>query len=224
MSKILLVAMLLSGILFIPKLVMLHGTIASELAKFDTFKLSGNVTQTAPVMIPNNNPWVVIDLNSNLTLTKEIFVIDKDSVKYRLFGIQKIPREDFKEPSAHRPQVSAFLASVLLMMLPGIALLFYIRTWLKYFFIILIMGTFFFVVMELSKLRLRWVQMLNIAAHALTLVILVEVISAPITTTYLVPIMRFLGVSIYAVTTVLGAVLMVVGIVGYHIEEHLRNR
>jgi hypothetical protein len=224
MSRVLLIAFVIAGLLFIPKLFTLKDTTESELSKFEHFTVSSNVTQSDRITIPKHNPWVVVDLNANLTLTKEIIVIDKDTVKYRFLGIKSIPREQLKDVSGNRPGVSRFVAAMILLMLPGIALLLYIRAWLKYFLLIFVMGTFVFIVMELSKLRLSWKQMLNIASHALTAVIFIEVVSAAIATTYLIPVLRFLGVSIYAITTAVFVFMMIVGVVGYHIEARRRRR
>ena len=224
LSKVLLLAFLIAGILFVPKLFLLKDTFESELSKFESFQVSGDVRQSDKITIPKHNPWVVVDLNANLTLTKEIMVIDKETIKYRFLGIKSIPREQLKDISGNRAGVSRFLSAILLLMLPGIALLLYIRTWLKYFLLIIVAGTLFFIIMELSRFRLTWKQMLNIAAHALTAVIFIEVISAAITTVYLLPILRFLGVSIYAITTAIFAFMIIVGIVGYNIEEHRRRR
>ena len=224
MSKVLIIAFLIAGILFVPKLFLLKDSIESELSKFEGFSLSGNVSQLSPIAVPHHNPWVVVDLNSNLNLTKEIFVIDKDSVKYRFINTRSIPRDQLKNLSSNRLAVSGFLTAFLVMLLPGIALLLYIRMWIKYFMFILVFGTLLFIIMELSRYRLRWKQMLNIAAHSLTAVIFIEVVSSAVTTVYLLPVMRFLGLNIYAVTTVLMAALMVIGIVGYHIEDFRKRR
>ncbi len=223
MSRILLWAFLIAGVLLLPKLFLLKGAINDELSKFDVFVFSSNISQSAPVAVPRTNPWVVVDLNSNLTLTKEVFVIDSETVKYRFFGVKSLPHQQLKDISSNRGRVSGFLAVVLFLMLPGIAILFYIRTWLKYFLLIVVFGTFFFIIMELTKFRLRWKQVLNIAAHALTAIIFIEVISAVFTTVYLIPVLRFLGVNIYAVTTVLFAVFMVAGIVGCNVEARRRR-
>lgn len=224
MSKVLIIAFLIAGILFAPKLFLLKDNIESELSKFEGFSVSGNVTQSSPIVIPRHNPWVVVDLNSNLNLSKEIFVIDKDSFKYRFISPRSIPRDQLKNLSSNRPAVSGFLTALLVMLLPGIVLLLYIRMWIKYFLFILVFGTLFFIIMELSKFRLHWKQMLNIASHSLTAVIFIEVVSSAVTTVYLLPVMRFLGLNIYAVTVILLAGLMVVGIVGYHIEDFRRRR
>ncbi len=223
MSKILLLAFILAGLLYIPKLFLMKDVMEEEFGKFSAFKLDGDVMQTDKITVPRHNPWLVIDLNNNLTLTKEIFVIDKNNVQYRFLNTKSIPREQLKDFGANRARVSGFLTMILIMLLPGIAILLYIRMWLKYLLLIFVFGTLFFIIMELSKFRLKWKQMLSIASHALTAVIFIEVISAALTTAYLIPVMRFLGVSIYAITTIIFAFLMVVGIIGYNIEAHRRR-
>src|SRR5574341_1514467 len=211
MSKVLLIAFIIAGLLYIPKLFLMKDVMEEEFGKFSVFKLDGEVVQTDKITVPRHNPWLVIDLNNNLTLTKEIFVVDKQNVQYRFLKTNSIPREQLKDFAANKARVAGFLTIILIMLLPGIALLLYIRMWLKYLLLILVFGTLFFIIMELSKFRLKWKQMLCIAAHSLTAVIFIEVISAALTTVYLIPVMRFLGVSIYAITTIIFAFLMVVG-------------
>lgn len=223
MSKVLLIAFVLAGLLYVPKPFFMKDVMEEEFSKFSTFKLDGEVVQSDKITVPRHNPWLVVDLNNNLTLTKEIFVIDRNDVHYRFINTNSIPREQLKDFSANRVRVAGFLTVVLIMLLPGIALLLYIRTWLKYLLLIFAFGTLFFIIMELSKFRLKWKQMLNIASHAITIVIFIEVISAALTTAYLIPVLRFLGVNIYAITTIIFAFLMVVGIIGYHIEDRRRK-
>jgi len=223
MSKILLIVFLITAILFIPKLATLRGTVESELSKFQTFKLEGNVSQSSTITIPVHNPWVVVDLNNDYTLTKEFLVIDKTTIQYRFLTVKKIQRDQLKDVSSNRASVSGFFTSLILLLAPGIALVLYIRLWLKYLLLILVFGTFFFIVMELTHYRLRWKQMLSIAAHAITPVIAIEVVSSFVTTAYLLPVFRFLGVSIYAITTILFAFLMTIAVVGYHIEDNRKK-
>jgi len=220
MSKILLIAFIISGILFLPKLFTLKDTIQEELSKFESFQLDGNISQTAPITIPRHNPWIVVDLNANLSMTKEALVIDQNTVKYRFFGIKSIPRNELKNMETSS---AGFFTAMLLLMLPGILLLLYIRMWVKYFLIILVVGTLFFIIMELSRFRLRWKQMLNITTHALTAVILIEVIAAAVNANFLLPIFRFVGVNVYLITLAVLIVLMILGIVGYQFGARHRR-
>lgn len=224
MSKILLIAFLITGVLYLPKVALLKGTIEDELSKFEMFKLEGNVTQSDAVTIPRHNPWVVIDLNRNLTLTKEFFVIDQNTVQYRVFSPRTVPREQLKDIKEYRASASRFFTIVLLLMLPGIALLLYIRTWLKYYFILLVMASFFFVITELTRHRLKWKQVANIVAHTLTPVIFIEVISSFATTAFLLPIVRFLGINIYLVTMVILMAFTVAAIAGCQYELHKESK
>ncbi len=220
MTKMLLVSFLIAGIIFVPKLFLLKGTIENELGKFDQFKLSGQVQQSERVNIPRSNPWIVVDLNNNVTLAKEALVIDQDSVKYRFFGIKSVPRDQLEDPAQYKSTVSRFATLFIILLIPGVALLLFLRSWLKYFLMLLVIGTLWFIVLDLSKFRLRWKQMLNIAAHTLTPIILIETISATITTAFLVPLgFRFVGLNIYLVTLALYAIITAVCIIGCHLPE-----
>lgn len=222
MSKVLFVAFLLAGILFLPQMFTLKGDIEEGFSKFSSFTIQDNITQTAPILIPEAHPLIMVDLNSNLTLSEELFVIDKETVHYRFINKGSIPIDLLKSPGQSTSRVAGFATIVMLMLLPGIALFLYIRMWLKYFLVLLVMGTFMFVVMELTKFKLKWKQMLNIAAHAMTLIIFIEVISAALYTKFLIPIIPFLGVKIYAISLLALAVLMVLGIVGTKIKGKKR--
>jgi len=223
MSKILLIAFLISGVFFLPRLLVMQDSVEAGLEKFSSFSFVPMINQSDAVRIPQGNPWVLVDLNNNVSLSKEFLVIDSSSVQYRWLNVKKIPREQFNDLAGNRAVVSTFISAILLLMLPGIALMLYIRTWIKYFILILVFGTFFFIISELSRFRLKWKQMLNIAAHALTPLILLEVISAGITTAYLIPVLKFLGVNIYLVSLLSFCVLMIMGIVGYNIVEHRKK-
>ncbi len=214
MSRILLLAFLISGIIIFPKLFSLKSSFESEFTKFEQLDFNANISQSAPIIIPASKPWVVIDLNSRLNLTSEFFVVDNETIKYRFLGITTVSHEEADGKGIGQLSVVMFS-----LMLPGIAILLYARSWLKYFLLVFVIAIVFFIIMELSRLRLRWKQMLNIAAHAITPIIILESVSAPITTVYLIPVLKFLGLRIYAVSLVVLAFFMIVGIIGYHFEE-----
>ncbi|RJQ21188.1 DUF1189 domain-containing protein [Candidatus Woesearchaeota archaeon] len=220
LCKMLLVAFLLAGIIFLPKLAFLKGHIEDELGKFSTFSLSGNVTQTDRITIPRTNPWLVVDLNNNVSLTKETFVIDKDTIKYRFFGIKTVDRDHIKEPSEYRAPVSRFITLLILLMMPGVALLLYLRSLLKYFLMVLLFATLWYIIFDLSRYRLKWKQMLNICSHTIVPILLIETVSAALTTAYLLPLpFRFVGLNIYIITLALFAILTAVCIIGCQVEE-----
>jgi len=224
MSKVLLLAFLICSIFFIPTILTLKTEIQQEFSKFTAFQIETNISQSAPINIPQARPWIVVDTNTNLTLTEELFVIDNENVHYRFLNKGTISQMLLKSPGQAVPRVSSFATILLLMWLPGIVLFLYLRMWIKYFLIVFLTGTLFFIIMELTRFKLKWKQMLNVAAHASTLVILIEVIMAAVSTTMLIPLVPFLGIKIYALSLALLGILMIFGIVGCKFEDKKKKK
>lgn len=225
-TKVLLIAFLLAGILFLPKIFLLKSTIENELTKFGDLRFSAKVEQNSEFTVPKNNPWVRVDMNNNLTLKDELFVIDKDTVQYRFLSPVKLERNQLKEASLYRPEASKFISTLIILLIPGVALLLFIRLWLKYFLLILAVGTLFFLITDLTRYKMKWRNMISSASHAITPVILLEVASSAITTMYLFPIpnFRFLGLKMYGVTLIIFAIMMIFAVLACRIEDYREKR
>lgn len=219
LSKVLLVAFLIAGVFLLPSVATLKGTIEDEFSKFSGFTIESNITQSAPIAVPPGKPLVTVDLNAERVLAEELFVIDNSTVQYRLLKIGSIPQELLKQPSQSVPRVSGFFTVLLIMLLPGIALFLYVRMWLKYLLMILVLGTFVFLIMELTKFRVKYRQALNIATHALTPVVFLEVIAGVFSASFLIPVVPFLGVKLYAISAGIMLVLMLMGVTGVRLGK-----
>jgi hypothetical protein len=219
LSLILLFAFIIAGILWIPRVFQLKSQMTEELNKFESFEVSHNLTMTAPVAIPYTKPLLVIDTTAPRNISQEYLLVTKEQVQFRFFGINTIPTEHLTHAPEHKEEASGFIAKFIAMLIPGIALFLYIRAWIKYFLLIIAAGTIFFIILDLTKFKLKWKQMLNLSALMITPMVLLEVISAPISTEYLMPIGRFLGTELYLITLALYAALMIFGIVFVHIKR-----
>jgi len=224
MSKVLLFSFLIAGMFMLPSVFTLKSTIESEFDKFTAFTLEGNVSQSAPLAIPSTQPWIVIDKNNNRTLSSELFVIDQETVQYRFLNKGSISQELLKTPSQAIDRVSGFAATMLLMILPGIIFFLYVRMWLKYLLIIVVFATVFSFISELTKFKVKWKPMLNIATHGLTLLIPLEVLAMAISSKFLIPIIPFLGISIFGVSLLILSVFMVLGIIGCHMKGKRKRK
>ena len=72
---------------------------------------------------------------------------------------------------------------------------------------------------------MKWKNMISLASHAITPVILLEVVSSAITTIYLLPInFRFLGLKFYGVTLIVFAVMMVYAVLACRIEDYKEKK
>ena len=188
MTKMLVIAFLLAGIVFLPKIFLLKSSVQEQLSVFDELRFTPKVEQRAEFAVPSNRPWVRVDLNGNITLKDELFVVDKESIQYRLLSPKSIPQSQLKEPSAYRQEAGKFFAMIIALLIPGVALLLFVRSWLKYVLLIFVFGTFFFVITDLTRYKMKWRQMVSVAAHAITPVLLLEVIASAITAVFLLPI------------------------------------
>jgi len=226
MSKMLIIVFLLAGLVFVPKLFMLSSSIQDQLGVFDELKLTPKVTQRAEFAVPTSKPWIRIDFNNNLTLKDEMLVIDHDTLQYRLLSPKKIPQAQLREPAAYRTETDSFFTLVIVLMIPGVALLLFVRAWLKYALLIFLFGTFFFIITDLTRYKMKWRQMISVAAHAITPILVVEVIASAITTFFLfeIPKIRFLGLKLFAITLILYAVMMILAVLGCRVEDYRKSK
>ena len=221
MTRMLVIAFLLAGIVFLPKLFTLKSTIESQFKTFDEFTLSSKITQHDQFTVPVNNPWIRVDFNNNLTLKDELFVIDTSSVQYRLLNPNRIDQDQLKHPTEHTLAASRFVGTLVLLLIPGVALVLFVRSWLRYVLLVVTFGTLFFVIIDLTRYKMKWRQMMSVAAHAISPIIILEVVASAISTRFLlpVPLVRFLGLKFYAVTLLLFGVMMMLAVLGCRIED-----
>ncbi|OYT31551.1 hypothetical protein DRJ22_00360 [Candidatus Woesearchaeota archaeon] len=219
LSSILFVSFILASVLFLPKIVTIRSAIEHEIDKFSVFDIKADVSTSAPVVIPSNNPLFVVDASSDRNISKEFFVVTKDSVKYRLFGRHSVPLSGFKNIKESKRIVSGFLSVLAVLMLPSVFILLYIKFWIKYFLIVFFVSLVLFILFELTRWRLKFRQVFNIACHTVLVMVVLEVVSAPFGTRYLFPFLKFLGVNVYAVSLALFSVFTVAGFVFVNVKK-----
>jgi len=225
MSRIIMIAIILAAVLAVPKLFAFKSGIQDELGKFTSFTISGNVSASAPVNIPSTNPVTVIDLATNNTIGDETFLITKDKIHYRFFGLKSIDIDNLKDVTANQAAVSGFLTVLLLLFLPAFGLLLFLSLFIKYFILTLLASLAFFVLLELTHFRLKFKQMLSVTCHAATIGILLEVLSMPFSTSYLIPTIKFLGTYVYLIPlAVFLAYTLVVIILTYYDKKPKKRK
>jgi len=200
MARIIMIAIVLAALLSFPRMFAFKSGIQDELGKFSEFHISGNISATAPVNIPESKPMAVIDLvTANKTIGDETFLVTKDKISYRFFGLRDISISELKDVTANPAAVSRFLTILLLMFIPAFGFLLFSSLLIKYLLLVLLSSLAFFVLLELTHFRLKYKQMLSVTCHTATFAILLEVLSMPFSTAYLVPTIKFLGTYVYAI-------------------------
>lgn len=200
MTRIIMIAILIAGILSFPKLFAFKSSIQDEVGKFSEFNITGNVTATEPINIPSTRPVAIIDLvTENKTIGDETFLVTEDTIYYRFFGLRDISISELKDLTSNQAAVSGFLTAILLMFMPAFGFLLFVSLWFKYMILALLASLAFFVLLELTHFRLKYRQMLSVTCHTATFAILLETFSMPFSTSYLIPTIKFLGTYVYAI-------------------------
>lgn len=200
-TMILAFAFVIMMLLYVPQVGLLPGFVSEQISKFDTLNVSGKVNMNTPINIPEKKPLLTIDMTGkDVKPASQRVIITKDYVLYSLLkGPQKVGTKQVLEPTAHKPIVSQLLALLIIFILPSVVFYSFIALWLKYFLLIMITGTLIFFLSELTHYRKKWIKTIKLTCFAAGPVIAVEVISIPINTDWLIPLIRIAGIPLYLI-------------------------
>ncbi|MBW3001832.1 DUF1189 family protein [Candidatus Woesearchaeota archaeon] len=204
-TMILAFAFVIMMVCYAPQVGRLTGFVSEQMSKFDAINVSGSVDMNSAIHIPEKKPVLTIDMTGeDVKPTTQRVIITKDYVLYSLLkGTEKVGTKQLLEPTKNRPIVSQVLALFIIFILPSIVFYSFIALWIKYFLLILIIGTLTFLLLDLTQYRKKWVKTIKLACFAAAPVIAIEVISIPFNTDWLIPLFRIVGISIYVIGIVL---------------------
>ena len=111
LSKVLFLAVIIASLISIPKIISLRADIVDELGKLSTFNVDGEVTTSAPIMIPQAKPGLIVDLSSPRNLSDESFLITKDNIQYRFFGKQTTSIDTILNVTENKQAAASFLTT-----------------------------------------------------------------------------------------------------------------
>lgn len=213
---------------YAPQVGLLTGFVSEQISKFDALNVSGSVDMSTAIHVPEKKPVLTIDMTGgDVKPTTQRVIITKDYVLYNLLkGTEKVNTKQLLEPTKNKPVVSQVLALFIIFILPSVVFYSFIALWIKYFLLILIIGTLAFLLVDLTQYRKKWVKTLKLACFAAAPVIAIEVISIPFNTDWLIPLFRIVGIPIYVIGIVLLLVLtmLVVVLTHYFKAEHGKNK
>lgn len=206
-------ALLLTVASFVPAVWNIQEYIDYQASKFDSFKLNGQVVQSDPIYMPENDPQVVIDASGKEPYGGETLKLTADYLYFHLSNKPKrIKVSNLLNPKEHEKEFTAFLFAVVLFALPSILFYLYLFLLLKYLLIIVVSALVLFSVVRIILLiKISLLRTFNIAAYAATPMILIEVISTPFNPKYLFPVFKYGGLTLYATTTLIFLIFLITG-------------
>ena len=211
-SKMLLVAFVLMGFLYVPTLVGLPKYFDKEMKKFNDLSVESNFSVMAPVYFPERESLLVIDTTGlHKRLKYEWFLITHEGLYFRLFREPYFIRaESFGDVLSHKDSFVGLFIAVLVLMLPALVFWSYVFLWLKYAVLTVLLGGVFFTLFDLTHWRKSFCQMLNIAAYTSVIPVFAEIVSLPFGTAHLIPFFETIGSDLYAVPLIVHAGLIVI--------------
>ena len=213
----------------LPTLFSMQDYLNYQASKFESFKLNGEVSQSDPIYIPENDPQIVIDASGKEPYGGELFKLTSDYLYFHLSSKpQRIKVSNLLNPKDHEKEFTTFLYGFALFLLPSVIFYVYLFLILKYFlFIVLSAVILFSIVRVILLIKISLLRTFNIAAYAATPMILIEVISTPFNPKYLFPLFKYSGLTVYATTTLIFLIFLVSGFLlveDYVIQSFVEER
>lgn len=211
---ILLLAFFIAGVFSVPKLFDLKDYFDNELSKFSELKLGGKINMTSPIYLPLQDTKIIIDTTGTHTeIGKEKLLITKDKIHYRPYKkVMSMSTDVVKDLGENKDKISQLAVIVFLLILPSFIIAGYVLLFLKYLIIVLLSSLIIYFLLDLTEFRQRWRKTFAITAHAVTIMVLIEVLSVLFSTRWLVPMFSVFGVNFYLVSLILFLILTMISL------------
>jgi len=203
--------LILLTLLALPAAVTFSDQVLQKLGYFSRAELSGNFTTEKPILIPDHDPWIVVDTEGKLSPGREEIFVGDNIVSF--LGTT-ITHEELKDLKENKVAVAQLAAPIAVLLLPGLVFWVGLFFWLKYLAISAFVGVLGWLILDLTHLRQPFAKTLIASMHAAAIMVLIELISLPLSADYLYPLAGYWRISLYAVSTIAYLVLFIFGI-GY---------
>jgi len=217
--KTLFLSFILMCIVFLPFVATIPQQVMKELDKFTVLNVHGDLEMTSPVQFPKENPVFVIDTTGEVTEPgKKVILVTKDLIYFRpLVKTYSISFKEFEDVPANKAEVKKLAVFLIALILPSILAYAFLIYLVKYLLIVLLVGTVYFLLLDLTHWKKPWKTMVRITAYSSVIPIALEVVSAAVSTKYLIPTNTIAGViTLYLVTTILFLALPLYGVICCH--------
>ena len=188
----------------LPKIITLSSYIEEQFSNFDTLKIDIDVEMNSPLIISKIDPQIIIDTTNQLNLTTEKILISKGNLYYKPYNkVKVINYSGLKNILENKEMISDVLSFIILLAIPSILITIYILFAIKYLFMAVLATIIAFIILRIKVNPIKFNNILKAALYSLTSMIIVEVISVPFSTRYLLPFLQLWGMNFYLSTTLL---------------------
>ncbi len=196
---LILFALIISSILFMPKLIALPDAINEKFSKFNYFNISINQEMNEPLTLMEE-PLIVIDTTKERNRTNEFLLITENYIfRKGLFREEKTEIKSFSNILYNKEKIMKFVLYSLIILLPSIFIIAYAFFFIKYILIILITWAIAILILKLTKHKFSLLKIFKIGIYSSTIMILLEIIPLPFIRLRLIPFIVYLAIFSIAV-------------------------
>ncbi len=221
--KILIIAFILSMILYIPSLADVPDFIDRQLKKVDEVHVSGNFTLSDPIVLPEENPLLIVDTNhAYSSVGNALFLFTDTSISFNQFGeVIQVEYSELKEFYKVTDKLSKMIFFIVLLTIPTFALMVYLTFLIKYFLIAFVSSALFYLLLDLTFLQVSFRRIFTISLYSTIILVLLEQILIPIKEDLLYASFGFLWIKFYVVSTLIYLIFFLFNaiIVGKYIKS-----
>jgi len=201
MVLVLVFSMVIMGILFLPFVLNASSAIKKDLSAFSEFRIRGSVNMTRPIIVPANDPELIIDLNGGRTFGDEKLLVTKEYVYFQPVGkALRINVKKLLNPLDYKTQASSFLALFFIAVIPALLLFLFLMFALKYALLIgLVFAITYFIFRVLLLYKISPRRAFNLVAYSATLMIFLEIVFIPLNGKILVPLFQLFFLDFYLI-------------------------
>jgi len=199
LMKLFILSFILMTLMMIPSFANIPDTVKSELHKVSgTF--NGTINMTEPIVFPAKDPFMIIDTTGKHdVIGAENLLITKYDVNYRIYrNPTQVPIDTLKDFS-NKGEWIKILVTAAIFLIPAVLFWFSFVLFAKYILIAVLAASLFWVVLDLTRFKRAYPEILVTALYATVFLIPLEMIFMPVSTSWMVPTMHVMRLPFYAV-------------------------
>ena len=166
---------IIMALIFLPQVGFFKSSMQKDIDNFKHLNIDIDYETSEPVRLLRG---IVVDSGENVSGTKAKMLINKEMVYYgKFFKTKSINMSEYKDVKEGKEGISKIFSTILILILPMLAVLLYIYFAIKFLIVIFVLGGIVYLIARGVKYELSYRETMTIAAYATTLMVLIEMIA-----------------------------------------------
>jgi hypothetical protein len=158
LTSILFISFILMAIIAIPKTLFVITNLDNSLADISQLEIEAKFKTEKPILIPSKNPIITLDTTGNQTLDDEMLLFTDKKLYYNVIGNKGEFEFNNYKFTENKEDSQSILILLMLLLLPGIFLIYYLTYLIKYIIIAVAFAIISFPLSKIMKNTIKFKQ------------------------------------------------------------------